>query len=308
MSAPPLPPTAEDLEQLRRRRHTAQAMATHWTIWFDPAIPDTMAAGAAQDVFQLLERLDSLWSRFRESSDISRLNASGGQPTIIAPETRGLLELAERLRAVTLGAFDIAWAAPPTVSRGIEFDPRLPRARLRDARVRLDLGAIGKGAALDLMAERLRHEWAITSALLDAGGSTVLALRPPTGRPGWPVSISAEGVAHVFWLCEQALSASGPEVRGAHIVDPRSGRVRTDYRRVWALAPSAAEADALSTAFAAMDPAEVAQWFTTRRPGRAARLWLDGDNSRIVRSFGEWPPAAEVCGLTMPPNAPSSAR
>lgn len=305
MSAPIPPPTRADLERLRRRRHVAEAMATRWTIWFDPTVPESAAAGAAQEAFQLLERLESLWTRFRASSDISRLNASEGRPVVIAPETRTVLETAERLREATHGAFDIAWAAPPEVPRGIEFDPTPPRARLRDARLRLDLGAIGKGAALDLMAERLRRDWSLDSALLEAGGSTALALRPPDGAPGWPVSMSERDTVHVLWLREQALSASGPEVRGTHIVDPRTGRARAGYRRVWALAPSATEADALSTAFAAMDPDEVARWFSTPRPGCAARLWLERGGGEEVRSFGDWPAAADLPASAEPPGRPS---
>ncbi len=293
MSSDGHPPTSADLDRLRRQRHIAEAMATRWTIWFDPTVPSTQAAGAARDVFELLERLESLWSRFREASDISRMNASGGRPVVVAPETRTVLELAEHLREMTQGAFDVAWSTPPPVPRGIEFDPRVPRAWLRDARLRLDLGAIGKGAALDLMARRLRDEWGLDSVLLEAGGSTAFALRPPRDAPGWPVSISTRTTVHVLWLRERALSASGPEVRGAHIVDPRTGRPRGGYRRVWAMAPTAAEADALSTAFAAMDPSEVARWFAIPRPGYAARLWLEPPNGEEIRSWGEWPPAAE---------------
>ncbi|MCX7819443.1 MAG: FAD:protein FMN transferase [Kiritimatiellae bacterium] len=284
-------PSPADLDRLRRRRHATQAMATHWTIWFDPGIPDSVAAGAAEDAFRLLERLEALWSRFRGSSDIARLNAAAGQMVVIAPETRALLEFAERMRAQTGGAFDIAWSAPPEVPRGIEFDPQLPRARLRDARLRLDLGGIGKGAALDVLADHLHRNWALDSALLEAGGSTALALKPPRDTPGWPVSMTTAQQVEVIWLGERALSASGPEVRGAHIVDPRTGRPRTGYRRVWALAPTAAEADALSTAFAAMAPEEVSHWFRTARPGRAARLWLEGPGGGELRSFGQWPPA-----------------
>ncbi len=306
MSSPVPPPTPADLERLRRRRHVAEAMATRWTIWFAPAVRESEAASAAQEAFQLLERLESLWTRFRASSDISRLNASEGRPVLISPETRAVLETAERLREATHGAFDIAWAAPPDVPRGIEFEPNRPAARLRDARLRLDLGAIGKGAALDLMAEHLRRDWLLDSALLEAGGSTARALRPPAEAPGWPVSMSDRNAVHVLWLHEQALSASGPEVRGAHIVDPRTGRARSGYRRVWALAPSAAEADALSTAFAAMDPAEVARWFSIPRAGRAARLWLEREGGEEIRSFGDWPPTADLPPLSEPPGRASA--
>ena len=94
--------------------------------------------------------------------------------------------------------------------------------------------------------------------LLNAGTSTVLgAGRMPEGE-GWSVRA---GSPEPFWLRDEALSGTGFEVKGAHVIDPRTARL-VDISRVirWAVAPSGTLADALSTAFMVMSRKEIAQF------------------------------------------------
>jgi len=102
--------------------------------------------------------------------------------------------------------------------------------------VKIDLGGVGKGYAVDLMAEVL-EEWGVERALVHGGFSSVLALEPPPGREGWPLTLSTPGArSRVFATVsprQTAMGASG--VRKAdHIVNPRTGepvRDRIEARR-----------------------------------------------------------------------------
>ena len=82
-------------------------------------------------------------------------------------------------------------------------------------------------------------------------------------RRGPSVWIGPEAARRAVSLDNAALSTSGTSVQGFHIIDPRSGRPATHRTRCWAKAPTAAEADALSTAFMVMADAEVAAYCRT---------------------------------------------
>ena len=97
----------------------------------------------------------------------------------------------------------------------------------------------------------------INNALLDAGGSTLLAFGEGPDGEGWPVG-TGEPTMPAIHLQDRALSGSGFTERGEHIIDPRDGlRVSAKKRNAWALAPFAALADALSTAFLVMSQKEI---------------------------------------------------
>lgn len=119
----------------------------------------------------------------------------------------------------------------------------------------LDLGAIGKGYALEVAAGLL-SSWEIDSFLANAGQSTVLA----RGKEAWGVTV---GGGFDFLkpgrvsLKNRALSGSGHEVKGAHIYDPRLRQVKSRQLAVWVSHPSPALSDGLSTAFMVMDLKEI---------------------------------------------------
>jgi thiamine biosynthesis lipoprotein len=79
------------------------------------------------------------------------------------------------------------------------------------------------------------------------------------GKSGWPVGVGAgwPGAPSRILLSGRALSGSGTEVKGEHILDPRTGRPARRYLAAWASASSAALSDALSTAFFVMTPEEI---------------------------------------------------
>lgn len=119
----------------------------------------------------------------------------------------------------------------------------------------LDLGAIGKGYALEAAAAHL-SSWEIDSFLANAGQSTVLA----RGKEAWPVTVGG-GFDFLkpgrVGLKDRALSGSGHEVKGEHIYDPRRRQVKSRQLAVWVSHPSPALSDGLSTAFMVMDLKEI---------------------------------------------------
>ncbi len=107
-----------------------------------------------------------------------------------------------------------------------------PSVRPLDDQVLVDLGGIGKGLALDRMAELLA-EWDVSRYLLRASHSTMLAGQPPRDQRGWPVQLGPPSATVPWWLREQAVAASGTAVQGRHIVDPRTGRPATQRDQAW---------------------------------------------------------------------------
>jgi len=97
------------------------------------------------------------------------------------------------------------------------------------------------------MAELLRS-WDCPSFLLVAGGSSILAGGPPKDTAGWSCGLGDDHATQRFFLTHTSLSGSGLAVKGNHILDPRTGQPALRQNRAWALADTAAESDALSTA------------------------------------------------------------
>jgi thiamine biosynthesis lipoprotein len=245
--------------------HTFQheAMATFFEIVIAGQNRD-YARYAAEAAFRELDRLETLLSRFVESSDISRANhLAAGASTIISDETLDCLLTAADISLATGRAFDPAYAsirprALPAELPPFTLDPETHTITSLAPKLRLDLGAVGKGFALDRMAELLR-DWKIDSACLNAGGSSALPIGAAArGEQGWPIGLG-EGPHHrTIRISEASLSGSGTAVKGEHLIDPRTGRPAGRSTRAWALAPTAAEADALSTAFFVMAEDDVA--------------------------------------------------
>lgn len=226
--------------------------------------PRDYARHAAQAAFAELERLEEELSRFIDGSHIARANRlARDESVVLSPDALECLLIATDLSLATGRAFDPAYAS----ERPADLDPDLPPYTLdparhtltsRAIRLRLDLGAVGKGYALDVMAATLR-DWGITSACLNSGGSSLLTLGEETaGSGGWAVGLGEEETYRAIPLRDASLSGSGTAVKGSHLIDPRTGHPAKRTARTWALAPTAAQADALSTAFFLMDEPAVA--------------------------------------------------
>ena len=245
--------TMPEIHQFNHR-----AMATH----FQVRIADqerVYAAQAAQASFDLVDKLESQLSRFRTNSDISQLALlAPGEKLRVSEPAFSCLQIAKHMEQLTRSAFCATPAA-------LQTQPSLPQWDLVpsefsilciDGRLEFDLGAIGKGFALDRMAELL-GQWECPSFLLVAGGSSILAGDPPPDLPGWSCGMGDDHSPHRIYLTHSSLSGSGLAVKGAHIFDPRTGQPATRQSRAWILANTAAESDALSTACMVLSESEL---------------------------------------------------
>ena len=268
------------MSRLLRYRH--EAMATMFEIIIPESDADeTYGAQATQAVFNEIDRLEDELSRYRPVSDIWRINQlKAGETATISLAAIDCLSPSKAVHAETSGAFDITIGPLMNCFRNPDGSGRIPfpeeeefaRARVgmdlldldadlgkvtvRHDNLLLDLGAVGKGYALDQAVELLR-DWSIPNALLNAGDSTILGIGGPDGDEGWIVTVGNDEKQSLR-ITDRAISGSGFAVKGAHIMNPRTMKpvpMRKD--KVWASAPTAALSDALSTAFMIMDKAEI---------------------------------------------------
>ena len=270
-------------------RFSHAAMATLFEVRCVHADP-AYASQAAQAAWELVDRLEQEQSRFVGNSDVARINQlSSGQTTRVSPSTMACLEIARRMYEVTAGAFDVSIGSG---LQGLELIPEEFTVVARTDGVRLDLGGIGKGYAVDRVAE-LMEEWGIPRALIHGGWSSVLALEPPPDALGWALTLSAPEPAERRVLVklsarQRALSASGTR-KGDHIVDPRTGGP-VPRRAVWVAVgrgpegpgSPAALAETLSTAFMVL-PEEEAAGLAERCPEIEAWIVEGGQIVHLAR-------------------------
>jgi len=259
----PLPP-------VRSMAH--RAMAT----MFEIIIPESdraAARGAAEAAFVEIDRMERLLSRFMPYSDISRINAADpGKPVVVEIEAAECLQGALHMWERTGGAFDVTAGSPPRGSspmgpgekaaagmKRIAIDADAMTVTRLDAGVRIDLGGIGKGYALDRAADLL-GEWGVGNALLHGGTSTVRAIGHRPGRDGWLADLrnpsDDQETLGAVMLRDCSFSGSSTAV-SRHIIDPRTGKPIGADRAAWAIAPDATTADALTTALCVMDAEEI---------------------------------------------------
>jgi FAD:protein FMN transferase len=283
----------------------------------------TLASGdagwvtAARDALNEIDRFEDELSVFRETSAISginRLAASG--PVAIDEPLWTLLLSCERLHRETEGAFDITstplsrcWGflqrqgrLPPIEEIEavralvgfdlVDLDEHSRTIRLRRPGVELNLGAIGKGFALDCVAQTMRR-CGVADALLSAGQSSLLAVGGPDG--GWLVEIvsprvenASQPLTHVR-LRDAALGTSGAGeqfvivdgTRYGHVIDPRTGWPASGVVSVSVVASSAARADALSTAFL-VGGVDLAKGYCSRHSNVMAIVTMEGTDVPLV--------------------------
>ena len=282
-----------ELEGVRRFSH--EAMTTVFEA--HAAHPDARyAAQAAQAAFDLVDRLERELSRFLPNSDISRISQLGaGETTRIGASAMECLVIARHMFDLTGGAFDVSIG---TGLPSLELDPDDCVVRAASSGVQIDLGGIGKGYAIDLMAELL-EDWGLNAALVHGGFSSVLALEAPPDLDGWPLTLSDPGnpsrVLARLTARQTALGASGRR-KGDHILDPRTGQPARGRGAAWVAVPRpdttrtaartdaspriapAAVADALTTAFLLLSPVDI-QTLCERSPGVEAWILQEPNDS-----------------------------
>jgi thiamine biosynthesis lipoprotein len=189
------------------------------------------------------------------------------------------------MESATRGAFSATAAALKTQASLPQWSllPEELSIRCESGRLEFDLGAIGKGFALDRMAELL-HGWDCPSFLLIAGGSSILAGDAPMHGAGWSCGLGDDNAPQRFFLTQSSLSGSGLAVKGSHILDPRTGQPALRQNRAWALTDTATESDALSTACMVLGGPELEQVLAQ---DQSWLVFLETD--RTVRPMGSRP-------------------
>jgi len=260
-----------------------EAMACLFEVVFDAATYRE-ATDAAIEALELVAHLEDQLTIYRDTSEVASINARAATDAVVVEEGLfGLLTRAVELYEWTGGGFDITagrlskiWgfyrrqgrmpsaeevtAALATVgTRHLQLDAAARSVRFLQPGLELNLGAIGKGYALDRAADALVSS-GIGDFLIHGGNSSVLA-RGNGASPGWSVAFRHPLKPDVrlaeFILCNQALGTSGSGTqffhyqgqRYGHILDPRTGWPADQVLSATVIAPTAEQADALSTAF-----------------------------------------------------------
>jgi thiamine biosynthesis lipoprotein len=300
----PEPAVSEEFALLRFSR---RAMATTFEIMFPFGTP--AALQMAETTLDEIDRLEDQLTVYRESSEVSRINALAPASAVpVEDRLFELLQLSARLSMETEGAFDItagalvkAWGffrGPRRVPgdtervqallhvgmRHVVLDERNRSVRFLRPGVEINLGSIGKGYAIDRAVELLRVHGNPPAALLHGGHSSVYAIGcEPGDERGWAVALrspwDAEKQLGVVRLRDQALATSAATFRYldyigrklGHILDPRSGWPAEGMASVSVVAPTAAEADALATAFFILG-ADTARHYCATHPAIGAIL------------------------------------
>lgn len=249
------------MSELHKFEH--EAMKTSFTIRIRNS-DTTLAADSARDAFDRLDMIEQKLSRYIHGSDVWQINhMRSGESLLIGEECDQCLRLGLEAYMRTGGLFDPTLGSriehyktkqegeAPNTTGQLMVDPDRPEVHCVAAGREVDLGGIGKGYALDRMAVCLR-DWGIDSALVAAGASTQLAI----GELPWEVQLSGQHGTRTVELRHEALSASGTEIQGAHILNPDPDSTEPlQHRRVWIVEDQAAMADAWSTA-SMLAPAE----------------------------------------------------
>ena len=251
-------------------------------------LSDAEAAEAAEEALRELHRVESVMSNWKKESELSRLNReSDGKPYNVSRELYHLLERSIYYSHLTAGAFDITarplvqlWGFQGGTARlpdGREIEDTMSRVGygkimldgestsiIMPPGMELDLAGIAKGYGVDRAVALLRKR-GVESALVNLGGN-IYALGTPPGERGWTVGIrDPEGGRRVvgsLLLADEAVATSGNyenfvEIEGTvygHIIDPRAGRPVSHTLSVTVVAPTALEADALSTGLFVLGP------------------------------------------------------
>ncbi|MHA3775118.1 FAD:protein FMN transferase [Verrucomicrobiota bacterium sgz303538] len=254
--------------------------------------PDQATAKAAADAaFERIAILNSVFSDYDSDSELSRLSRTSGQGKAVPVSTAlwQILERSQSLAERTGGAFDVTvgplvntWRrarrkqelpSPELLEemksrvgyKNMRLDPQAHTAELLKPEMRLDLGAIAKGFAIDEALAVLKKH-GITRALVGGSGD-MAAGDPPPGQKGWrievaPLDVPGAPPPEIVLLANRGIATSGDvfqrvEIAGkrySHIVDPRTGLGLTDHSLVTVIGPDCTTADSYATAVSVLGP------------------------------------------------------
>lgn len=254
-------------------------------LWSDDA---SEAKAAIKTVMSEIQRIDALMSPFKDNSELARINQQAGDtPVILSKELFQLILRAETVSEMTGGVFDISFASvgylydyrkgihpstkeikaqlPAVNYRAIKLDSKTRSIFFSLPGMRIDLGGIAKGYAVDKAAHLLRQR-GIQHALVSAGGDSrllgdrhgrpwMIGIRHPRDTPKKTTAEKARTSPVVLPLSNIAISTSGDYerffirdgVRYHHIINTKTGRAARASQSATVIGPDATLTDALST-------------------------------------------------------------
>ena len=272
-------------------------------------------------VREILEDVDAAYSRFREDSELSRLNAGGGRSVTVSPLLATAITTALTAASATDGAVDptigtairiagydddfsrIAGDRGPVTLRAVTVPgwevvrvDHAARNVFLPAGVELDLGSTGKALAADLAAHAAHTAMRAGGVLVGLGGDIAIAGTPPEG--GWRVLIAEDSAVppdsdgQVICVGSGGVATSSTTVRRwtrgetvlHHIIDPKTGRpASSPWRTVTVVASTCVDANTAATA-AIVQAARAIEWLQVRRlPARLV------ENDGTIHYIGPWP-------------------
>ncbi|HUV63525.1 MAG TPA: FAD:protein FMN transferase [Sedimentisphaerales bacterium] len=287
----------------------------------------TTAKKGVAAALEEVRRVDELMSDYKSDSDIGRANAEAAEhPVQVSDSTYEVLQRSVEFSKLSDGAFDItvgplvalfraekktgvvpteeqiAQAKAKVGFEKLELDDRQKTVRFAVEGMRLDLGAIAKGYAVDKAIEAAQRCGAI-GAMVDLGGNVKCFGSPPKGRDHWLIGVedpnsAVEGVGggsllFTLKITDAAMATSGDYQqfvvvagkRYSHILNPQTGASAEGLSSVTIIADSATDADALSTAVSVMGP-QKGLALIEKLPGTEAILVGSGPKYEITKTSG----------------------
>jgi thiamine biosynthesis lipoprotein len=286
---------------------------------FDVVVYDTSSEHAEQAMDAALEefaRLDWVMSDYKLDSELSKLNRSAhNQPQTVSPDLYRVISESLPYSKLSGGKFDVTIApladrwkatlrgepAPSAAERqalrecvGYEKVQMIPpnQIEFHSPCLRIDLGSIGKGYAVDRAAEILRAR-GIKNALIDAGGSTFYGMGAPPGSTGWLVHLRdpSQKIDPQVLLCETSASTSeqtpksllGNDAAG-HIIDPSEGTPLKTRYALSVVTKTGTDSDALSTTLLLVGPGKGKTLVEAMKD--TAAIWVSAEGQTEMATSG----------------------
>jgi thiamine biosynthesis lipoprotein len=293
-------PAPAPVTHLLERTHQTMGTALRVSVWTGD---DARAETATSAVFSEFDRLDAMMSVWKDGSDIVRLNRAAGERAVpVSAETREVLRIAHEISDQTGGRFDVTFAAlsglwkfdaqdkddsvpdpkdiatrlPLVNYRDLTVDDRAGTAMLARKGMRVNLGGIGKGYAVDRAVDILRRS-GLGDFMIQAGGDMYVA--GTRGDRPWRLGIRdprgpADRIFAALDLTDGTFSTSGDYERFFmkdgrryhHIIDPGVGQPARLCRSVTLVTERAVVADALAKGVFILGP-EAGMALIERTPG-----------------------------------------
>ncbi|HXP60715.1 MAG TPA: FAD:protein FMN transferase [Dongiaceae bacterium] len=288
------------------------------------------AEEAAEAAFQRVKELNDIMSDYDAESELSKLSRTSGQgrEVSVSPDLWLVLEQAQAMSERSDGAFDItvgpcvnlwrrarrqhqlpdperlALARKAVGYRLVRLNPKSHAVELLAPDMRLDLGGIAKGYAVE-QALRTLKGLGLSRALVEGGGDVSVG-DPPPGKPAWRIELAPLDVTNAppgrFLLLKNAAISTSSDLyqrleiegkRYSHIVDPRTGIGLTNHSLVNVIARHGATADSLTKVVSVLGPDQGLK-VVEATPGAAARLMRDPggeletyESRRFKRYYGK---------------------